>query len=50
MKSEGVQRKFYKVSDKNIYKENSLHKLWNLTAVRDLEIRRNFTTATKKLN
>jgi len=48
MKTKG--RKFYKVSDQNVYKENYLHKVWNLTAVRSLEIRRNLTTATKKLN
>lgn len=47
MKTESIQRKFYNVSDQNIYKENYSHKLWNLTAVRGLEIRRNLTTATR---
>lgn len=50
MKTESIQRKFYKVSDQNIYKGNYLYKLWNLTAVRGLEMSRNLTTATKKLN
>jgi hypothetical protein len=50
MKTKVIQKKIYKVSYQNIYKEKYLHKLWNLTAVRGLEIRRNLTTATKTLN